>query len=143
MTSYERALLIVNPVAGSGRGLRLGQQLRESLESRGVVCSVRVTSGEGDAQRWAQAAGSPEDGAPFDLIVAIGGDGTVSTIFLPRPVAAGRGSICLCPNWRGPEIVIIPDIQGKLLPGPDATDILQVIPAGNEMGRDIITQGDL
>ena len=47
MTSYERALLIVNPVSGQGRGLRLGQQLRESLESHGVVCSVRVTSGQG------------------------------------------------------------------------------------------------
>ena len=81
MTPYERALLIANPVAGHGRALRLGQQLRESLESRGVVCSVRVTSGEGDANRWAEAAGSDgDDGGPFDLIVAIGGDGTVSEI---------------------------------------------------------------
>ncbi len=80
MIPYERALLIANPVAGHGRALRLGQQLRESLESRGVVCSVRVTSGEGDAKRWAEAAGSDEDGGPFNLIVAIGGDGTVSEI---------------------------------------------------------------
>jgi len=80
MTSYERALLIVNPVAGHGRGLRLGQQLRESLESRGVVCSVRVTSGQGDARRWAEAAGTGGDVGPFDLLVAIGGDGTVNEI---------------------------------------------------------------
>jgi YegS/Rv2252/BmrU family lipid kinase len=80
MPSYEKALLIVNPVSGQGRGLRLGQQLRESLESKGVVCSVRVTSGEGDARRWSQAAGSDGEGGPFDLIVAIGGDGTVGEI---------------------------------------------------------------
>jgi YegS/Rv2252/BmrU family lipid kinase len=80
MPSYEKALLIVNPVSGQGRGLRLGQQLRESLESKGVVCSVRVTSGEGDAQRWSHAAGAEGDGGPYDLIVAIGGDGTVSEI---------------------------------------------------------------
>ncbi len=79
MTSYERALLIVNPVSGQSRGLRLGQQLRESLESRGVVCSVRVTGGPDDARRWAEAAGT-EDGGRFDLIVAIGGDGTVGEI---------------------------------------------------------------
>ena len=69
MPSYEKALLIVNPVSGQGRGLRLGQQLRVSLESKGVVCSVRVTSGEGDARRWSDAAGSEGDGGPYDLIV--------------------------------------------------------------------------
>jgi YegS/Rv2252/BmrU family lipid kinase len=76
MSTYEKAVLIVNPVAGQGRGLRLGQQLRESLESRSVVCSVRVTSGEGDARRWSAAAGP--DG--FDLVVAVGGDGTVGEV---------------------------------------------------------------
>ena len=80
ITSYKRALLIVNPVSGHGRGLRLGQQLRESLESHGTVCSVRVTSGPGDAQRWACAAGDPGVSGSFNLIVAIGGDGTVSEI---------------------------------------------------------------
>jgi len=97
MTSYERALLIVNPVAGSGRGLRLGQQLRESLESRGVVCSVRVTSGEGDAQRWAEAAGHDDDGAPFDLIVAIGGDGTVSEIVSGQARSLEKVAIAMVP----------------------------------------------
>ncbi len=73
---YQRAVLIVNPVSGQARGLRLGQQLRTTLEARGVVCSVRVTSGLGDAMRWSRSAAA--DG--FDLIVTIGGDGTVGEV---------------------------------------------------------------
>ena len=76
MPQYERAILVVNPVSGQSRGLRLGGQLRTALESHGVVCSVRVTSGPGDAERWARSAA----GAGFDLIVAIGGDGTVGEV---------------------------------------------------------------
>ena len=76
MPRYERAVLIVNPVAGQARGLRLGQQLRSSLEERGVACAVRVTGRAGDAERWSRAAAI--DG--FDLIVAIGGDGTVGEV---------------------------------------------------------------
>ena len=97
MATYERALLIVNPAAGLGRGLRLGHQLRESLESRGVVCSVRVTSGEGDAQRWAEAAGGERDGGPFDLIVAIGGDGTVSEIVSGQARSEIKVAIAMVP----------------------------------------------
>ena len=59
MTAEQKKLgLIVNPVAGQARGLRLGQQLRKSLEVQGVVCSVRVTSNQGDARRWAESAAS-------------------------------------------------------------------------------------
>ena len=76
MPQYTKALLIVNPVSGQSRGLRLGRQLRKSAEARGLVCSVRVTHGPGDAERWAAAAG--DDG--FDLIVVIGGDGTVGEV---------------------------------------------------------------
>ncbi len=97
MTSYERALLIANPVSGHGRALRLGQQVRESLESRGVVCSVRVTSGEGDALRWAEAAGREGDGGPFDLIVAIGGDGTVSEIVSGQARSENKVPIAIVP----------------------------------------------
>jgi len=71
---YASALLIVNPVSGTARGLRLGNQLRSSLERSDIACTVRVTNGAGDAQQWSCAAAT--DG--FDLIVVIGGDGTVN-----------------------------------------------------------------
>jgi len=76
MPTYHHALLIVNPVSGQARGLRLAQQLRESLNKKSVVGAVRVTNGPGDAQRWSREA----DALGFDLIVAIGGDGTVGEV---------------------------------------------------------------
>lgn len=76
MNRYTSALLIVNPVSGQARGLRLCEQLRSSLDVHGVTCSVRVTHGPGDAVRWSLAAA--EDG--HDLIIAIGGDGTVGEV---------------------------------------------------------------
>lgn len=76
MTKFHHAVLIVNPVSGQARGLRLGQQMRLAFEKKGITCSVRVTNGQGDAQRWSQEAA--ETG--FDVIVAIGGDGTVGEV---------------------------------------------------------------
>lgn len=124
MTTYERALLIVNPVAGHARGLRLGQQLRESLEERGLVCSVRVTGGHGDARRWSAAAA--DDG--FDLLVAIGGDGTVGEVVAgqtrsPRkvPIAivpvgtANVVSLALALPWL-PGMAISNMLEGRVLP---------------------------
>lgn len=76
MVTFQSAVLIVNPVSGQARGLRIGQQLRTSFEKKGVTCSVRITSGMGDAKRFAATAA--EDG--FELIVVIGGDGTVGEV---------------------------------------------------------------
>ncbi|PJA75360.1 hypothetical protein CO151_06605 [bacterium CG_4_9_14_3_um_filter_65_15] len=76
MTPFERAVVIVNPVSGQARGLRLGQNLSRALEEHDVFCALRVTSGRGDAENWARQAAA--DG--FDLIVAIGGDGTIAEV---------------------------------------------------------------
>jgi YegS/Rv2252/BmrU family lipid kinase len=124
MPSYQRALLIVNPVAGHARGLRLGQQLRETLEARGLVCSVRVTNGQGDARRWSAAAAA--DG--FDLIAAIGGDGTVGEVVAGQarseskvPIAivpvgtANVVSLALALPWL-PGMAISNMLEGRVLP---------------------------
>ncbi len=94
MTTYERAVLIVNPVSGQARGLRLGQQLRRSFEDRDIFCSLRVTTGAGDAQRWARTAG--DEG--FDLIVAIGGDGTVGEVVSGQARTAAKVPIAIVPT---------------------------------------------
>ena len=93
MTRYEHALLIVNPVSGQARGLRLGEQLRAALETRDVVCSVRVTHGEGDGIRWSRAAA--DDG--FDLIIAIGGDGTVGEVVAGQARSEAKVPIAVVP----------------------------------------------
>ncbi len=76
MASFRRALIIVNPVSGLAQGTRLGQRLAGRLQECGMECSLRRTRGEGDATQWARAAG--EEG--FDVIVAVGGDGTVAEV---------------------------------------------------------------
>ena len=90
---FERAVLIVNPVAGQARGLRLGQQLRADLVDKGVVCSVRVTNGQNDAMRWSRSAAT--DG--FDLIVVIGGDGTVGEVVSGQARTEDKVPIAIVP----------------------------------------------
>jgi YegS/Rv2252/BmrU family lipid kinase len=76
LAKFERILIIVNPVSGLSQGQRVGRRLAERLERLGMICTLRSTGGREDATRWAQEAG-PEG---FDLIVAIGGDGTVQEV---------------------------------------------------------------
>jgi len=93
MTTFKSAVLIVNPVSGQARGLRIGQQLRTSFEKKGVTCSVRITSGSGDAKRFAAAANN--DG--FDLIVVIGGDGTVGEVVSGQTESLTKVPIAIVP----------------------------------------------
>lgn len=119
MSNYHRALLIVNPVAGHARGLRLSQQLKDALEARGVVCSVRVTNGQGDARRWAAGA-APED---FDLIVAIGGDGTVGEVVAGQARAVIKVPIAIVPV--GTANVVALALALPWLPGMAVTNVLE------------------
>ena len=119
MTRYERAVLIVNPVAGQARGLRLGQQLRGTLEEKGLVCSVRVTGDAGDAERWAHAAA--DDG--FDLIVAIGGDGTVGEVVSGQARADRKVPVAIVPV--GTANVVALALALPWLPGQAAGPILE------------------
>ena len=93
MTPVERAVLIVNPVSGQARGLRLGQGIRVALEKKGIFCSVRVTRGQGDAENWAFQAKAEG----YDLIVAIGGDGTVGEVVSGQARAEDMVPIALVP----------------------------------------------
>lgn len=76
MPRFHRILLIVNPVAGLGQGVRVCQRLQRRLQTLGCHCEVRKTTGAGQACNWARLAG--KDG--FELIVAIGGDGTLQEV---------------------------------------------------------------
>jgi len=90
---YQRALVVVNPVSGAARGLRLGKQLRSALEGHDVECLMRVTQDAGDALRWSREAAA--DG--FDLIVAIGGDGTVSEVVSGQARSTQKVPVAIVP----------------------------------------------
>jgi len=72
----SNVLVIVNPASGRDDGARIQEQLRNRLTAGGSTCVQRLTTGAGDAAAWAAAAGM--DG--FDLVVAVGGDGTLAEV---------------------------------------------------------------
>ena len=102
-----RAVLIVNPTATStteaGRDL-----LANALKSR-LDLTVEHTNHRGHGSELAQAAA--EDGV--DMIVAHGGDGTVSGVVngvLGRPGAAGRA-----PEGHVPAVAVVPGGSANVL----------------------------
>jgi YegS/Rv2252/BmrU family lipid kinase len=70
----RRALLVANPISGRGRGEELARELARGFERHGVAAEVLLTRARGDAPRRLREAG------PTDLVVAIGGDGTLSEV---------------------------------------------------------------
>jgi YegS/Rv2252/BmrU family lipid kinase len=75
----RRVLVVANPIAGRGRGARAAEELGRAFERRGVATEVLLTRGRGDAPRLIVAAG------PAELVVAVGGDGTLSEVLQGLP----------------------------------------------------------
>lgn len=78
--SFQRALVIANPIAGRGRGERAASQLVEALEREGLAVLCKETRGAGDARRFASELGSPERADPVDVLFSVGGDGTLREV---------------------------------------------------------------
>ncbi|MBK7641632.1 MAG: diacylglycerol kinase family lipid kinase [Planctomycetes bacterium] len=72
---FQRALVIVNPIAGRGRAERAARELAAALEREGVAVELFATSRKGDARDRAARIG-PE----LERLVVVGGDGTVSEV---------------------------------------------------------------
>lgn len=72
----RHAWAIVNPVSGRHDVEKTSTELREVLEDYASTVEVRVTSEGGDAYRW--AAEAAEQGV--DVLVVVGGDGTVASV---------------------------------------------------------------
>lgn len=71
-----RYLLIVNPVSGGGRGLRLLGKVLRSFRRRGDEVIVEWTKAPGDATRIAREHGAQS----FDAVIGAGGDGTIHEV---------------------------------------------------------------
>jgi len=86
----QRARAIVNPVSGRHDVEATSEQLRTVLQDYASEVEVRVTREGGDAYRWAADAAD----LGVDLLVVVGGDGTVAAVLdgarraaVPVPVA--------------------------------------------------------
>ncbi|MFO8192316.1 MAG: diacylglycerol kinase family lipid kinase [Bacillota bacterium] len=73
MKSYK---FIVNPKAGGGRAIKLVPRIKEIFTQAKAEHDFEYTSGPGDAIE--RAARASEKG--FDIVVAVGGDGTVNEV---------------------------------------------------------------
>lgn len=67
-------ILIVNPVSGGGRGARSENRVLDALRRRFGTVDLYRTRAPGDASDRARAAA----GEGYELVVAMGGDGTIS-----------------------------------------------------------------
>src|SRR5690606_8259753 len=77
MFQGRRVLAILNPSSGTGEGSSFEDELPATLTRHGASSvDVRVTQGPEDAFDWAAAAA--DEG--FDLVLAGGGDGTVTAV---------------------------------------------------------------
>ena len=77
-----RVLVVANPVAGRGLGERVGRAVAEGLRRRGVAAELHLTGTRADRRTRlaAECAGA-------DVVVAVGGDGTLREVLegLPDP----------------------------------------------------------
>lgn len=74
--TFQRALVIANPVSGRGQAARAGRELAEGLNQRGIPAELFLTSAKGDAFSRLRA-----DAEGPDLVVSVGGDGTLREVF--------------------------------------------------------------
>lgn len=96
-----RAFAVVNPAAGGGAAARAWPRLADRLVRGGVDVTSAVTAASGDATRLAgRAAG---DG--HDLVIAVGGDGTVNEVVNGLLVSgASRVTLGVLPAGRGRDV---------------------------------------
>jgi diacylglycerol kinase family enzyme len=73
---FSRVLVVANPTAGLRRGRDAGADVARAVEARGVEVALERTTGRGDARRLGASAAS----SGFDLVLAVGGDGTVHEV---------------------------------------------------------------
>lgn len=70
----KSALIIINPTAGKEKAPSYEEEIKEILKEKYANLVIKHTMGEGDATNFAREACKEH----FDLVVALGGDGTVN-----------------------------------------------------------------
>lgn len=114
MTSRERYLIILNPIAGKGRAGDRRGEIERLLDERKLAYELVLTERPGHATELAYKAGS----RGFSVATAVGGDGTVNEVIngLMRAHSDGKpvctlGVICA---GRGNDFAYGAGIPGDL-----------------------------
>lgn len=74
--SMQKILFIINPISGTGRKEVVEAAIREHLDTERFDCRIRYTEYAGHAEVIARE----EAEAGTDIVVAVGGDGTVNEV---------------------------------------------------------------
>jgi len=91
----ERALAIVNPVAGNGAGERIASGIAAEFRSQGMRVDVVRTPAPDEAARLAREGAA--DG--YRIIIAVGGDGTANEV--ANGIAGSTAALALYPIGGG------------------------------------------
>jgi YegS/Rv2252/BmrU family lipid kinase len=119
-----RAFYIVNPVSGGGKGLRTWRRIEGYLSRRGLPAEGRLTDGPGAATELAIQARQKG----YELVVGVGGDGTIQEVVNGLIDSAGR-----CPAVLG------------VVPGGTGNDFSKMLgyPSDPEGALDVILGGEV
>ena len=79
----KRCLIVVNPCAGRMKGLRALPELHRFFDENGYSVTDHVTASRGDGREFTESA------CDFDMILCVGGDGTLNEV-ISGVLASGR-----------------------------------------------------
>lgn len=99
---FRRVLVIANPIAGRGRGESIARALAVALERERVACDLQFTTARGDGRARASRLT-----AEVDLVVAVGGDGTLNEVLTGLP----RRDVCVAVLPMGTANVLALDLR--------------------------------
>jgi YegS/Rv2252/BmrU family lipid kinase len=130
VTAYT---LLVNPVCGGGTGAAAAETVARTLRDAGHEVTTTLTPAVGGTHDLVDAAV-----ARGDVLVLVGGDGTLSSV--AGPVAARGGTLGIVPAGRGNDFARMLGLPTEpaaaaqvLLSGsPKTVDLLQVTIPGSE-----------
>jgi YegS/Rv2252/BmrU family lipid kinase len=123
----DRVKIIVNPVSGKGKALRLAEGVAATLKTQGCNVDLLQTKQGGDAKRMAA------ESAGYAAIAATGGDGTVNEVLngLPLNGAAAPPALAMLPSGTA-------NVLAKELKLPrDAEGLARMLREGKEAPWDL------
>ncbi len=95
VADQRSALVVLNPASGDHDADDTQHAVALALGEADVEVEVRRTEGEGDARTWAREAAA--DGA-VDLVVGVGGDGTIREVLAGVAAAGGGVTVGIVPT---------------------------------------------
>lgn len=129
-----RVTLIANPAAGTAQDREPLAEVRRQWQAAGHAVEMRETAAHGDAERFAHEAAT----AGADIVVAVGGDGTLNEVV--NGVASVEGGLTRCAIGLLPAGTGNDFARSLGIEAPAAA--VAALTAGHERSVDLVSLGD-